>query len=445
MPGRATSGRTSAPLALDADAVGPGIQLAAPDRMNFLHLTTFYPPYSFGGDAMYIYRLSHALGDAGHHVDVVHCVDSYHLLHPEPPPISFADHPNVTTHGLRSPFRALSPILTHQTGRPLLKMGQIADVVRRRRYDVVHYHNISLLGPEILALETPGATPVKLYTTHEHWLVCPLHVLWKFNSRACDSPECFRCTLMARRPPQLWRYTGKLEAMSRHVDRFVSPSRFTASMHAQRGFAKPVGHLPYFIDRADRDWQSPGARPQERPYCLFVGRLEELKGLQTLIALWDRVEDCDLLIAGTGTDEARLKAQAASNPRVKFLGPKSQVELGALYVHAVAVLVPSLTYETFGIIIIEAFARKTPVIVRDLGALPEVVRDSGGGFVYRTDDELLGAIARLSASTGLRTELGEKGYQAFLQLWSREAHMRQYFDLLNELSMAKFGRPLGGS
>ncbi len=53
--------------------------------LNFLHLTTFYPPYSFGGDAMYIYRLSHALGDVGHSVDVIHCVDSYHLLHSDEP------------------------------------------------------------------------------------------------------------------------------------------------------------------------------------------------------------------------------------------------------------------------------------------------------------------------------------------------------------------------
>ena len=53
--------------------------------MNFLHLTTFYPPFSFGGDAMYIYRLAHALGDLGHHVDVVHCLDAYqhdHMLQP---------------------------------------------------------------------------------------------------------------------------------------------------------------------------------------------------------------------------------------------------------------------------------------------------------------------------------------------------------------------------
>jgi hypothetical protein len=45
--------------------------------LNFLHLTTFYPPYSFGGDAVQLYRLAHALAEEGHHVDVVHCVDSY--------------------------------------------------------------------------------------------------------------------------------------------------------------------------------------------------------------------------------------------------------------------------------------------------------------------------------------------------------------------------------
>ena len=61
--------------------------------LNFIHLTTFYPPYSFGGDAMYIYRLAHALGDMGHRVDVVHCVDSYKLLHPAEPELDFAEHP----------------------------------------------------------------------------------------------------------------------------------------------------------------------------------------------------------------------------------------------------------------------------------------------------------------------------------------------------------------
>ncbi|MCG3160248.1 MAG: D-inositol-3-phosphate glycosyltransferase [Acidobacteria bacterium] len=407
--------------------------------LNFLHLTTFYPPYSFGGDAMYLYRLCHALGDAGHQVDVVHCVDSYHLLHPAEPEIQFTPHPNVKVHGLRSGYKWLSPLLTQQTGRPWLKEKRIRDLLDSKPYDVIHFHNISLLGPQVLTMEPAQGQAVKLYTTHEHWLICPTHVLWKFNRQPCDKPECLRCTLAAKRPPQLWRYTGMLERASEHVDQFVSPSRFTAQMHAERGFPKPVGHLPYFTDRADRDWQDPGPRPQARPYFLFVGRLEQIKGLQTLIEAWEQITDCDLLVAGAGGYEEPLRAQALTNQRIKFLGPRPQRELGALYKHALACIVPSITYETFGIIIIEAFARKTPVITRDLGALPEVVHDSGGGFVYRTNEELISAIRQLAASSSLRAELGERGYQAFARWWSKEAHLELYFDLLRQTALNKFG------
>jgi glycosyltransferase involved in cell wall biosynthesis len=402
-------------------------------------ITTFYPPYSFGGDAMYIYRLAHALGDGGHRVDIIHCIDSYHLLHPADPEIDFPEHPNVKRHGLRSGYGWLSPLLTQQSGRPYLKEKRIHAVFDQKKIDVVHYHNISLFGPGVLTLQSDGTRAIKMYTTHEHWLICPTHVLWKFNSHPCEKPECFRCTIMAKRPPQIWRYTGLLENASRHVDQFVSPSRFTAQMHADRGFPQPVAHLPYFIDRVDQDWRRPGPRPQERDYFLFVGRLEAIKGLQTLIDLWKRVPDVDLLVAGTGTYESELRTLASSNERIRFLGHVSQRQLGALYFHALACIVPSITYETFGMIIIESFARKTPVIVRDLGALPEVVSDSNGGFVYRSDEELLTAMHRLVASPPLRSELGENGYRAFLKWWSRDAHLERYFDFLHTIAMKKFG------
>ena len=60
-------------------------------------------------------------------------------------------------------------------------------------------------------------------------------------------------------------------------------------------------------------------------------------------------------------------------------------------------VVPSVTYETFGIIIIEAFSYGTPAIVHDLGSLPEVVEQSGGGFTYRSQDELRQQMDRLAA------------------------------------------------
>src|SRR5262245_15134529 len=167
--------------------------------LNVLHISTFYPPYSFGGDAMHIYRLAHALGDAGHQVDVVHCIDAYRLQHRAEPEVDFADHPNVRRHGLRSGYGWLSPLLTQQTGRPWLKGAALRRLLDSRSYDVLHYHNISLLGPKCLTLEPQGGQAVKIYTTHEHWLICPTHVLWKFNSRPCEKAACLRCTIQARR------------------------------------------------------------------------------------------------------------------------------------------------------------------------------------------------------------------------------------------------------
>lgn len=389
---------------------------------------------------MYIYRLSHALGEAGHNVEIIYDYDSYHLLHPSEPEISYEEHPNVKRHSLKSGYGFVSPLVTQQTGKPYLKMKKIREVLSNNNFDVIHYHNISLLGPGILSLKTPTGSPIKLYTTHEHWLICPTHVLWKYNRRACEKPDCFGCTILASKPPQLWRYSDLLERESRHVDRFVSPSKFTGKKHAERGFSQTVGHLPYFIERSDGDWSSPGDRPQEKPYFLFVGRLEKIKGVHVLIDIWDKVEAYDLLIAGSGTQAGKLTRQAAGNARVNFLGPLSQEALGRHYYHALATLVPSLTFETFGIVIAESFARKTPVIVHDLGALPEIVKQSEGGLIYHTENELLSAINRIGASDSLRNQLGENGYATFIKEWTPEAHLEKYYGLLREIALEKFAK-----
>jgi glycosyltransferase involved in cell wall biosynthesis len=197
--------------------------------------------------------------------------------------------------------------------------------------------------------------------------------------------------------------------------------------------------LPYFLERSDEDWRRPGPRPSERPYFLFVGRLETYKGLDTLIDAWRGIREWDLLVAGTGGAEPQLRARAASNPAIRFLGPQSQRQLGALYAHALASIVPSTTYETFGIVLIESLARKTPVIARDLGALPEVVDDSGGGFHYRTGEELLHQVRRLGSEPRLREEMGELGYRAFLRYWTREAHLECYERHINEAGRLKQG------
>jgi glycosyltransferase involved in cell wall biosynthesis len=406
---------------------------------RFCHLSTFYPPYSFGGDALYLYRLANALGRRGHEVDVIHCADSYHALQPQAPGRQFPNHPNVAVHTLRSRWGVLSPLLSQQTGGTWLKTDRIREVLLSKKFDVIHYHNVSLLGPKVLQLEPDYRDFVKLYTTHEHWLVCPMHVLWKNNERLCEKPECFRCTLYFHRPPQWWRYTNLLEKSAAFVDLFLSPSRFTRQMHRDRGFRRPMEHLPLFVRPTSPASAPAEASPHPRPYFLFVGRLEKLKGLQTLLPVFRNYPQADLLVAGTGSCEAELRRQAEGVPNVRFLGWLGQDRLEALYRHAIALLVPSIGYEVFGTVILEAYQQSTPVIAHALGALQEVVEESQGGFLYRSPEELLAAMDRLRSDPALRRGAGERGYRKFVELWSEEAHLDSYFRLLEETARRKFG------
>ncbi len=381
---------------------------------------------------MYIYRLTNELARRGHYVDVIHCEDAYRLLQKADFSGEYPNHANVKVHRLKSRAGFISPLLTQQTGRPFLKRNKIKNLLEANDYDVIHYHNLSLIG--LTALEY--GTAVKLYTTHEHWLVCPMHVLWKFDREVCTKKSCTLCTLAGKRPPQLWRHTGLLERMLPHVDRFISPSRFTLRKHLELGLDIPITHIPYFLPQpgepANADASDAGPAG-ERPYFLCVGRLEKIKGVQNLLPVLHSNPQFRLLIAGDGAYKDELRELAGEAPNIKFLGQLSQEKLRNLYRGAAAVVVPSICYETFGIIIIEAFSMKTPVIVNNLGALPEVVEDSGGGIIYNNQSELLSAMRRLAEDACLRDELGNKGYAAYVKYWNADAHIKQYLALIDEL------------
>ncbi len=400
--------------------------------LDFCMVTTFYPPYSFGGDGMYVYRLSNELARRGHRVDVFHCGDAYAVLQKSAVKGDYPNHPGVRVTRLKSRAGFLSPLITQQTGIPIFK-NKLKTSLENGGYDVIHYHNMSLMGITALSYGSSTKT-VKLYTTHEHWLVCPMHVLWKFDREVCTKKSCFSCQLAGKRPPQWWRYTGLLEKMLPHVDCFISPSRFTLKKHLAMDLKIPITHIPYFLPvptEPNEDLQN--KTTDRRPFFLFVGRLEKIKGLQNVIPIFQEKKNYDLLIAGDGEYMENLRALAGESPNIRFLGRVGQHRLRALYRQAIAVVVPSICLETFGIIIIEAFSMKTPVIVNNLGPLPEVVEDSRGGFIYNTPDELAEALERFAETPELRRELGNNGYSAFLKYWSEDAHLSQYFNLIETI------------
>jgi glycosyltransferase involved in cell wall biosynthesis len=140
----------------------------------------------------------------------------------------------------------------------------------------------------------------------------------------------------------------------------------------------------------------------------------------------------DLRIAGSGPFEAELRRLAQGLTNVHFEGRLDSSDVAALFRGALAVAVPSVVYETFGYVVLEAFAEKTPVVVRDLGALPELVAESGGGLVFRTQDELVDALQKLAGDEDLRIRLGCDGYFARHGVWSEAEHLERYFALIDD-------------
>ena len=174
---------------------------------------------------------------------------------------------------------------------------------------------------------------------------------------------------------------------------------------------------------------SAGQQPEELwPYLLFGAIFVIL--LAHLIQL---VLGAELRIAGRGAFERQLREMARGMPHVRFLGSQDRGDLRELYRTAEAVIVPSLCYETFGLVALEALAVGTPVVVRDRGALPEIVEATGGGLVFGEPEGLPAALTRLLDRPELSRELGERGRRAVERSFSESRILDEYLALVHRL------------
>jgi glycosyltransferase involved in cell wall biosynthesis len=219
----------------------------------------------------------------------------------------------------------------------------------------------------------------------------------------------------------------------KEVDAFIAPSKFGKLVHQPWMPEASIVHLPSFVPQ-DPPSDDSRLEQTDRPYFLFVGRLEKLKGLQTLIPIFYEFDRADLVIAGRGSYESRLRGMAAGRAGIKFLGQCDDNQLQMLYRNAAAVIVPSICFEMFPLVILEAFRHGTPVVARNLGGIPEIIEESGGGLTYETEQELLPILHRFVADPQFRHELGSRGYAAFESNWTVEAHLQKYFKLISSIS-----------
>lgn len=394
--------------------------------LRILMLTTFYPPYSFGGDGVSVQRMAQALARRGHEVTVVHDENAFLSLGGRMPEASgtVTSKDGVEVIGLHSRLGMVSNLLVQQTGRAVLHAKRLRQIVADKRPDILWHNNVSLMGaPGILDI----AAPLRVYEAHEHWLVCPTHVLWRHDQKPCDTRQCLRCVIAHRRPPQLWRATGMLNRQLDNMDLIIAKSQFSRDKHRAFGLKQDMEVLPLFLPQLTISPASADTPPMHpRPYFLFVGRLEKIKGVQDLLPAMVRHGQADLLIAGDGDYAETLKTQAAGNPHVHFLGRLTPDALSAYYASAIASLVPSLCYETFGAILIESFRMGTPVIARRLGPFLEIVETAGGGLLFDSEDDLVAAMAQMQDTSGSRTRLAAAARRGFDENWREDRVLSAY-------------------
>ena len=399
--------------------------------MRFCMVTTFYPPYHFGGDATYVRALSRALVERGHQVEVIHCLDAYALKegYDDLPPEGSEVQDGIVVHHLRSSLRLLSPLVTQQTGHPGLKLTRLKQLLDRK-FDVINFHNISLVGgPQVLKL---GRAPVKLYTLHEYWLLCATHVFWKDGKKACDGLDCIRCSIKSGIPPQLWRYTAMPQEAITHVDAIISPSEYAAKRHLDAGFDAPIHCLPLFSTLhtspalSDRAAQPTGRSANAKPRFLFVGRITAPKGILPLVEAFSKWPEFELDIVGDGELLDSLQQRYAHCDNIHFVGRVPQRSLIPYYQTTTALIFPSFMMETFGLTVVEAFACGTPVLARDAGGNRELIEKTGGGILYKTEAELKAALQRLADNPPLRRRLGELAYLGYQSYYTESIHVDAY-------------------
>jgi glycosyltransferase involved in cell wall biosynthesis len=284
----------------------------------------------------------------------------------------------------------------------------VAGELLRFSPDVVHVHNFfPLLSPSVYsAARAAGAAVVQ--TVHNFRLLCPSGTLFR-DGRPCEDclgravawpgllHGCYRGSRAATAPVVAMLATHRaLRTWSRLVDRYIAPSAFVRQKLVDAGFAaERIDVKPHFVAG------DPPVGDGRGGYALAVARISEEKGIRTLLAAWSRLRlEVPLKIVGDGPLRAELVAASRGLRHVEWVGRATPAEVGALMRAASMLVVPSVWYETFGMVIVEAFAAGLPVVAARHGAMAELVADGRSGLLVAPGDpgELAAAVERLAAS-----------------------------------------------
>ncbi len=315
---------------------------------------------------------------------------------------------------------------------------------------VVHLHGWSkYLSPSIGPVVTRAA---HVCTLHEYFLACPNggfydHRAGEICSRTALGRDCLGTNCDARnaghkawrvaRQALLWHGAG-LPARLRDI-LYLSP-RQIGILHRYLPAQAHLHHVPNPVEAVPGD----RVRAEHNDTILFVGRLSAEKGAE-VVARAAAIAGLPIAFAGTGERGAAVRA---ANPEARMLGWLDPARLDRLMRRARCVVFPSLWYETYGLVVVEALRRGLPVLVSRDCVAADLVQHGSSGFHVETGNPEAWARQMLRlADPGLTRRLSVQAHRAGQAFPDYPAHARQLLQIYGgvlqrwQRDMAPLGQP----
>lgn len=328
---------------------------------------------------------------------------------------------------LSGPVRATASILGLGGGSK--DLTQKLDAFRP---DLVHVHNVfPALGP-VVHNETARRGIPLVMTVHNYRLRCPNGLTFT-EGELCERcvrgtnvnavlHECFPSRAQAAVYALGLSAHRSIARTEEKVALFLTPSDFLARrlvgwgveesrVRTVRSFTRPF----------------PDASPEPGEFGLFLGRLSGEKGVDVLLHALRAAGDPPFKVVGDGPNAREWRELAARLElrNIEFLGALDTAAVDELLRGARYVALPSVWHETGGLAAMEAMAAARPVLVSDMGGLPELLAE-GGGFSTPAGDAgaLAGKIEQLAADDALCAELGAQAHAFARRHLTPERHVR---------------------
>jgi glycosyltransferase involved in cell wall biosynthesis len=256
--------------------------------------------------------------------------------------------------------------------------------------DLVHIHNFfPSLSPSVHYACLRAKVPV-VQTLHNYRLLCPSSTFlreekicedcmgkaipWPSVQHACYRQGRFASAAVANmlflhRACGTWTGTVKT---------FIALTEFGRRKFVEGGLpADRIVVKPNFVSSDPRMGGGAGG------YALFVGRLSTEKGIDTLLAAWRQLSTkWPLKIVGDGPMAKTASDAALTTDGIEWLGSRNKEEVSQVMADAKVLILPSICYEGFALVIPEAYAAGLPVIASRLGAMTELVVDGETGLLF---------------------------------------------------------------